>query len=245
MKRWLAVFMAVVLVLASMGCGKKEAQTADSGEAKTATEVKTPEGSEAAGSAEAVTGEAADNQEGKRVIGFCPPTMNNPFFYWIEQNVRKAVEAQGDTLITMDPQLDQQKQIEQVEDLLTQGIDALLLCPYDSNSIKSALVSASEKDVPIIIFDTPVVDSEYVETTVASDNYKAGAVVAEDLKSRLPEGSKIACLVSLAGETDRRRLQGFTDTLGDGYEIVAQLDGKGDTGVSLPWQRIFFRHTRI
>lgn len=234
MKRWLAVFMAVVLVLASMGCGKKEAQTADSGEAKTATEVKTPEGSEAAGSTEAVTGEAADNQEGKRVIGFCPPTMNNPFFYWIEQNVRKAVEAQGDTLITMDPQLDQQKQIEQVEDLLTQGIDALLLCPYDSNSIKSALVSASEKDVPIIIFDTPVVDSEYVETTVASDNYKAGAVVAEDLKSRLPEGSKIACLVSLAGETDRKRLQGFTDTLGDGYEIVAQLDGKGDTGVSLP-----------
>lgn len=169
------------------------------------------------------------------VIGFCPPTMNNPFFYFIEQNVREAVEANGDTLITVDPQGDSQKQIEQVEDLLTQEIDVLLLCPFDSTAIKPALVSASESDVPIIVFDTKVVDDEYVTTTVASDNINAGRVVGEDLASKLEKGSKIAVIYSPAGETDRYRLQGFEEGIeGMDYEVVAKLDGKGDTGVSLP-----------
>ncbi len=176
----------------------------------------------------------ADDSEGK-VFGFCPPTMNNPFFYFIEQNVRETVEANGDTLITVDPQNDSQKQIEQVEDLLTQDIDVLLLCPFDSTAIKPALVSADEKDVPIIVFDTKVVDDEYVTTTVASDNVNAGRVVGEDMAENLEAGSKIAIIYSPAGETDRYRLQGFEEAIADmDYEIVAKLDGKGDTGVSLP-----------
>lgn len=241
MRKILAVTLVATMILMS-GCGKADTSTVQTTEKTEQTEksdqtetVKTEAVKTEGAKTETVSSGVSDeNTEEKKVVGFCPPTMNNPFFYWIEQNVRSEVEGRGDTLITMDPQLDQQKQIEQVEDLLTQGIDVLLLCPFDSNSIKTALVSASEKNVPVIIFDTPVVDSQYVKTTVASDNYNAGVVVAKDLMTRLEKGGKIACLVSLAGETDRKRLQGFKDTLGDDYEIVAELEGKGDTGVSLP-----------
>ena len=90
----------------------------------------------------------------------------------------------------MDPQLDSQKQIEQVEDLLLQDIDALLLCPFDSTAIKPALVAADEAGVPVIVFDTKVVDDEYAATTVASDNINAGRVVGEDLAGKLEKAAK-------------------------------------------------------
>ena len=169
-----------------------------------------------------------------RVFGFSPPTMNNPFFLWIEEHVREVVEGNGDTLITADPQLDTQKQISQIEDMLTQNIDVLLLCPFDSTSIKTALVAANEAGVPVIIFDTPVVNPELVATTVASDNFNAGYVVGKDMMTNLEEGSEIAVIYSPAGETDRKRIGGFNAAVGDYFNIVAQMDGKGDTGVTLP-----------
>ena len=221
----LGMAMAVTLIT---GCGNQNEETPVSQEEPVAAAEEEPE-------AEAAEGTAAEESEGGKVIGFCPPTMNNPFFYYIEQNVREAVEAKGDTLITMDPQLDSQKQIEQVEDLLLQDIDALLLCPFDSTAIKPALVAADEAGVPVIVFDTKVVDDEYAATTVASDNINAGRVVGEDLAGKLEKGSKIAVIYSPAGETDRYRLQGFEEGIeGMDYEIVAKLGGKGDTGVSMP-----------
>lgn len=227
-KKLLAGLLGMVMTAALItGCGDKKEEAATSEEAEVTAEAK-PEEVPAAE-------EEKEAGEGGRVIGFCPPTMNNPFFYFIEQNVRQAVEAKGDTLITMDPQLDSQKQIEQVEDLLLQDIDALLLCPFDSTAIKPALVAADEAEVPVIVFDTKVVDDQYAATTVASDNVNAGRVVGEDLAAKLEKGSKIAVLYSPAGETDRYRLQGFEEAIeGMEYDVVVKLDSKGDTGVSMP-----------
>ncbi|WRS27550.1 sugar ABC transporter substrate-binding protein [Oscillospiraceae bacterium MB08-C2-2] len=219
MKKLMALVVVMILAL-STACGGGAAPTPSS----------------AAPSAAAPASSGAPTEQAKEqlVFGYSPPTMNNPFFLWIEQNVRAVVEGKGDKLITVDPQLDPQKQISQVEDLLQQDIDILLLCPFDSASIKNALVAAEGKGVPVIIFDTPVLDPQYVKTTVASDNYNAGVVVAKDMMSKLPEGSKVAILASPLAQTDRLRVGGFRDTVGEFFDIVTELDGKGDTGVSMP-----------
>ncbi|MDD4460063.1 MAG: substrate-binding domain-containing protein, partial [Proteiniphilum sp.] len=58
-------------------------------------------------------------------FGYTCMTMNNPFFIILEKSIRDKVEANGDKLITMDPAMDVAKQINQIEDLITQGIDAI------------------------------------------------------------------------------------------------------------------------
>jgi ribose transport system substrate-binding protein len=167
------------------------------------------------------------------IFGHSPPTMNNPFFMWIENNARRTIESNGDKMFTLDPQNDPQKQISQIEDLLTQGIDCMLLCPFDSASIKNAMVACQKANVPIIIFDTPVLDPQYVETTVASDNVNAGFVVGEDMKKVLPNGGKVAILHSPTAQTCVLRVEGFYKSIGDSFEVIGEWDGKGDTAESM------------
>mgnify|MGYP002578708534 CR=1 FL=1 len=179
--------------------------------------------------------ETPAKNEGPYVFGYSPSTMNNPYFIWMEGQIREYVESKGDQLITVDAQNDPSKQIELCEDLLMQDIDALLVGPLDSASIKSALVSAQAKNVPVIVVDSLVMDTEYVETTVASDNYKAGFVCGEDMKKILPEGSEVAIIAIPTAENCVKRVDGFKAAVGDYFKLVGnEPDGKGDTGTALP-----------
>ena len=176
---------------------------------------------------------ASAGEKKQYTFGYSPPTMNNPFFLWIEQNARKTIEGRGDKMITLDPQYDPQKQISQVEDLVVQGIDCMLLCPYDSVSIKNAIVACHDAKVPVILFDTPAADDTFVETTVASDNVNAGFVVGEDMKKHLPKGATVAILHSPLAQTCVERVEGFRKSAGDYFTIVGEWEGKGDTAVSM------------
>lgn len=168
------------------------------------------------------------------VFGFTVTTNNNPFFAEIEAAVRAVVEANGDTLITSDPQSDLQTQISQCEDMIAQGIDCLLLCPIDSAAIKSVLTLCKEQSIPVINFDTDVVDVDLVDAIVATNNYSAGVAVGEDMLKVLPKGAKIAILDIPSNVASNARVQGMLDTLGDHVTVIDRLNGKGDTGVSLP-----------
>lgn len=176
----------------------------------------------------------ATAEEKHYTFGFTVTTNNNPFFAEIEAAVRKVVEENGDTLITSDPQSDLQTQISQCEDMIAQGIDCLLLCPIDSSAIKSVLVLCEEQGIPIVNFDTDVVDVDLVDALIATDNYSAGVAVGEDMLKKIPAGSKIAILDIPSNVASDARINGMLDTLGDHVEVVDRLNGKGDTGVALP-----------
>ena len=167
-------------------------------------------------------------------FGFTVTTNNNPFFAEIEAAVREVVEANGDVLITSDPQSDLQTQISQCEDMIAQGIDCLLLCPIDSAAIKPVLTLCKEKNIPVINFDTDVVDVDLVNALIATDNYSAGVAVGKDMLEKLPAGSKIAILDIPSNVASDARINGMLDTLGAHVVVVDRLNGKGDTGVALP-----------
>ena len=167
-------------------------------------------------------------------IAYVPTTMNNAFWLALEGPVKAEVEARGDTYITVDAQSDQARMNDMIGDLIAQKIDVLLVAPQDSAGIESALVACKEAGIKVVNFDTPVVNKDLVETIVASNNYNAGVVVAQDMMAKLEKGSKIAVMHSPAGGACIERAKGFYDTIGDYFTVVVELDGKGDTGVTLP-----------
>lgn len=219
-RKLLSVLLCIALVAAMCvtGCGKEEKESVDKNDGnmgKTEQDVQEP--------------------KDHYVFGYSPSTMNNPYFVWLESQLREYVESNGDELITVDAQNDPGKQIELCEDLLMQDIDAQLVGPLDSVSIKSALVSANEKGVPVIVVDSVVADEEYVETTVASDNYLAGYVCGENMKQVLPEGSEVAIIAIPTAENCVKRVDGFKDAVEGYFTLVGnEPDGKGDTGTALP-----------
>ena len=188
----------------------------------------------ASAASKAVSAAASAGKSGGKKIGFAPTTMNNPYWVAIANTVKAYVQSKGDTFISIDPQNDQSKMNDQIGDLVSQGIDALLVAPVDSTGVKTALEQCKQKNIPVINFDTPVTDKSMVSTVVASDNYNAGVVVAKDMMAKLPKGSKIAIMHSPVGGACIDRVNGFKTTVGSYFNIVSTLDGKGDTGVTLP-----------
>ncbi|PKR85716.1 sugar ABC transporter substrate-binding protein [Heyndrickxia camelliae] len=163
------------------------------------------------------------------VFGYTSMTQNNPYFQVVEKAIRKKVEANGDKLITTNPAMDQEKQINQIEDLISQGVDAIFLNPVDWEGIQPALVELKNANIPIINFDAEVKDQSIVTSYVGSDNKNAGKVDGEDLVKRFPNGGKIVVLDSPTMNSVNDRISGFMEAIkGHNFSIVAQQDAKGD-----------------
>jgi ribose transport system substrate-binding protein len=162
-------------------------------------------------------------------------TMNNPFFVALNDGIKKVVEAQGDSLVTLDPALDQNKQISQIEDLIAQKVDAIFLNPVDWKGVKPALDEAKKAGIPIINVDAPVFDSDLVSCIVASDNYNAGVLVAQDVMKRVKKAN-VVLLVHPTAKSAIDRTQSFEDTVKDkaDYKIVAKQSSDGQLEKAMP-----------
>ena len=178
-------------------------------------------------------GEKAVEDEGY-TFGATYWTMNNPYFVALEEGIRSSVEANGDTLISYDPQGDVTTQISQIEDLVAQGVDLIFLNPADWQGVRPALDVAQKAGIPIIVVDTPVYDTEMVLQTVWSDNYKAGELVAYDLLERMSSGN-VVILDLPTDKSAKERYDGFVDVLEEagGFTVLDVQNGEGSTEPSL------------
>ena len=171
----------------------------------------------------------------KKKFGATYMTLNNPFFIALNDGIKAVVEKNGDKLITLDPALDQAKQIAQIEDLIAQKVDAIFLNPVDWKGVRPALESAKKAGIPVINVDAPVFDTDLVATVVASDNYKAGVLVAQDVMKRL-KSANVVLLEHPTAKSAIDRTQSFVDTTKNNpaYKIVARQSSNGQLEQAMP-----------
>jgi ribose transport system substrate-binding protein len=169
-----------------------------------------------------------------KTFGFTCMQIDNPFFAILEETIREEVEKNGDRLITVDPALDSEKQISQIEDLISRKIDAIFINPVDWEAIRPALVSLNKANIPIINFDAEVRDLDLVAAYVGSDNWNAGYICGVDMVKRFPNGGPIAVLDAPTTRSIRDRIDGFNEAIaGKGFTVVFLRDAKADFTTAL------------
>ena len=162
-------------------------------------------------------------------IGYTCMDGTNPFFVTLEAAIREVVEANGDELVSLDPQNSNEKQIAQIEDLISQGIVAMFVNPVDRDGIIAGLDKLKEAGIPMFGFDTEVADMSYLVSYAGSDNYNAGFVCGEDLVAKCPEGGNIIVLDSPTMQSVVDRTDGFLAAIeGKGFTVVSQIDCMGN-----------------
>ena len=162
-------------------------------------------------------------------IGYTCMDGTNPFFVTLEAAIKEVVEANGDELISLDPQNSNEKQIAQIEDLISQGIVAMFVNPVDRDGIIAGLDKLKEAGIPMFGFDTEVADMSYLVTYAGSDNYNAGYVCGEDLVAKCPDGGNIIVLDSPTMQSVVDRTDGFLAAIeGKGFTVVSQIDCMGN-----------------
>lgn len=163
-------------------------------------------------------------------------TMNNPFYEVIDQELRNVVEANGDILLTRDPQLSLERQTEQIREMIKEGIQVLIVNPVDSKGLVEVLKEAKQKGIFIIAIDTNVYQgNDFIDYTIVSDNYQAGVLCARHVMEK-KEQAEIILLEHAAAYSAVERIQGFKDTIAhdDAYRIVKELECEGQLEISMP-----------
>ena len=127
-------------------------------------------------------------------------------------------------------EIDVEKQMQIIENLLQTGIRALIVTPSGSREIASAIVKANRASVPVVVVDTRVDQKAAADNNlkmasfIGSDNYEGGRIAGDYLAKATGGKARVAVLEGIPGhETGDSRLRGFRDAVArhPGMTIVA------------------------
>ncbi|WP_438350878.1 ribose ABC transporter substrate-binding protein RbsB [Paenibacillus sp. FA6] len=161
-------------------------------------------------------------------IGLSISTLNNPFFVSLKDGVMAEANKQGLKVIVIDAQNDSAKQSNDVEDLMQQGVNALLINPVDSSAISTVVQTANSLDIPVIALDRSS-DKGEIKALVASDNVKGGTMAAEYIIEQLGKGAKVIELEGSPGASaTRERGKGFHEVADTQLDVIAKQSADFD-----------------
>lgn len=169
----------------------------------------------------------------KLKIGVSISTLTNPAFVNLKNVISNYAKKHGSKVIIDDANNDTSKQNNDVEDLITQKVDALIINPCDSSAISAVVKKANDAKIPVVCVDRSA-DSGKVVSTVASDNITGGKMAANWLIQKLGKNAKIAELQGIPGASaTRERGKGF-DSIGDKkLDIVSKQTAQFDRAKAL------------
>ncbi len=176
------------------------------------------------------------SQTGKqRVFGATYMTMNNPYFQMLDAQIQAHLELRGDVLLTRDAAMDQQRQNQEIQELVDAGVCAIFMTPVEWDTSKEGVQIAAAAGVPVIVVDAPTQASELAACSVLSDNYQAGVLCAKHLLS-VRDSAKILLLEHITARSGADRIQGFKDTIAghEGFEILGSGESDGQIENAMP-----------
>lgn len=100
--------------------------------------------------------------------------------------VEKA-EAMGVKVLVQSANGDDMVQLSQAENLITQGIDVLVVVPHNGKVMGSIVREAHANDVPVLAYDRMLMDCD-VDYYLSFDNVRVGELQAQFLIDRQPSG---------------------------------------------------------
>ncbi len=139
----------------------------------------------------------------------------------------------GYTVNVVDANRDNSKQQGQVEDFISQKVSAIVLTPYDSQAIGSAIVEANTANIPVFTADIANASSQgKVVSHIASDNVQGGGEAGKLICAALGKaGGSVAILDEPEVTSVQDRVKGFKAALAatcPNVKVIADIDGGGE-----------------
>jgi D-xylose transport system substrate-binding protein len=126
--------------------------------------------------------------------------------------MKESIEAAGGTYTRTDAKTSSEQQLTDIDNLLGQGVGAIILLSKDTEVIQPALDRAADQDVPVIAYDR-LIEGENI-FYITFDNKRVGKIIGETILGLVPEGN-------------------YAIILGDATDANAQFlrDGMTEAGV--------------
>ncbi len=155
-------------------------------------------------------------------VGLVLKTLNSPFFIEMQKGAVEAAAAGGIDLVIQaaEREVDVEKQMQIIENLIQTRIEVLLVTPSGSREIVAALAKVHAAGIPIIVIDDRIDETAAAKagvktvSYVGSDNVEGGRVAGRALVEMSGGRARVALLEGTPGhETGDSRLRGFKEAI--------------------------------
>lgn len=159
----------------------------------------------------ATSGAYAQGQ-GKK-IGLAVANLQAEFFNMIKQSVEAYGKEKGYTIITVDAKGDATTQVNQIQDLLTQKIDALIYIPAGATAASVPVKAARAAGIPVVNVDRNA-DAAPGDTFIRGESVKATKELAEWIcKQSGGKGNAVVIHGQKGTSPEVDRMTGWTEGL--------------------------------
>lgn len=173
----------------------------------------------------------ATGAAGGKTIGVSIQNREAQFYQDMEAGMRAQAAKYGYNLIVVDASRDNAKQQSQVEDFVSKKVDAIVLTPYDSQAIGSAIVEANNAGIPVFTADIASTSSQgKVVAHIASDNVQGGFQAGKLICAAVGKTGTVAIIDEPEVTSVQDRVKGFKQALAQlcpGVTVVADVDSGG------------------
>jgi ribose transport system substrate-binding protein len=148
-------------------------------------------------------------------IAVIPKGTTHEFWKSIHAGALQAARELGVEIIWKGPQKedDRAQQITVVEDVISRGVDGIVLAPLDDRALIRPVQDAMRDKIPVVIVDSGLQGQDYI-SFVATDNYQGGVLAGRRMGGLLNGKGRLLVIRYQAGSastTERER--GFLETL--------------------------------
>ncbi|OYD06845.1 multiple monosaccharide ABC transporter substrate-binding protein [Paludifilum halophilum] len=126
---------------------------------------------------------AGDDSAG--FVGLAMPTKSSERWVKDGENMAKEFEALGYKTDLQYAEDVVENQVAQIENMITKGVDVLVVAAIDGKALTDVLQLAKEQGVEVVAYDRLIMNSENVSYYVTFDNLKVGALQGKYIEKRL------------------------------------------------------------
>jgi ribose transport system substrate-binding protein len=171
------------------------------------------------------------NSPGPKTIGVSIQDLEAQFYQQMEAGMKSEAAKFGYKVTFVDASRDSARQQSQVEDFISRKVDAIILTPYDSQAIGSAIVEANGANIPVFTADIANASKQGVVVShVASNNVQGGQQAGMLMCNALHGSGNIAIIDEPEVTSVQDRVRGFRMALAQkcpNVKVVADVDSGG------------------
>lgn len=164
----------------------------------------------------------------KYVIGMSQANRAEPWREAMDSQIAAAAEDYPEfEVVFQDAAQDNADQVSDVENLMTQGIDLLIISPNEAAPLNEIVKEAWEACIPVIVLDRNLVETNY-SMFIGADNVAIGRAAGQFAAKWCAENGREACNIA-----EIRGLEGAPPAKdrGDGFRLGLEDEGLSEDNI--------------
>lgn len=169
---------------------------------------------------------SSGGSKGDKTIGVSVADQKSLFYVAAVDGMKQAAKAAGYKLVVLSADNNSSQQVNQVQDLITQQVGALIFTAQDATSAAAGVKLANDAKIPVVAVDQkPESGNGKLATYIATDSVKAADKLCTWLFDKIGGSGDIAILQGPLGATaELQRSQGCNNALKNypGIKVVGK-----------------------